>query len=242
MLRQDGDAFEYSMIEPYVIVWDLDGTLGEFSALEGNCDADEPVEISVRPGLSECLMSLSSLGIKHTVLTMASPIYAELALRGAGVRQHFTRVECMGQRRKGDVLGISGDFGIPATAVGDRILFVGDRMPFDEPDHPDVVFHLELCATIRPADRFERLVLLLLDAGQGSFRVGFRKLVATKQRRWLFGWQRKEPAAKPIQLKLRDMDDLLLFERIGACPVIGYEKPPAPPVVIDRRRFIPARA
>ncbi|MCI0458568.1 MAG: HAD family hydrolase, partial [Gemmataceae bacterium] len=87
---------------PYLIVWDLDNTVGEFDELQRADGNPEGVWVLVRPGLAEALALLTREGFTHSLLTLASPRYAELALRGTGLRDSFARVEGFGQRGKGD--------------------------------------------------------------------------------------------------------------------------------------------
>ena len=90
----------------YLIVWDLDRTLGVFDGLEKLRAVNERAQVELRPGIGASLDRLSREGFSHTVLTLATPDYAELALRGTGLRHHFLEVACQGQRPKGDVEGI----------------------------------------------------------------------------------------------------------------------------------------
>ena len=50
------------MTRPYVIVWDLDGTIGVFKALNHSIGADTPVSVEIRPGMAETLQKLSRAG------------------------------------------------------------------------------------------------------------------------------------------------------------------------------------
>jgi hypothetical protein len=230
------------MSNPHVIVWDLDGTLGDFYALEKNCDGHFAVKVTTRPDLTTTLQALGRAGFVHCVLTMATSGYAEVSLRGTGLREYFASVEGQGQRRKGDVAGLARHFSIPAAEVAARILFVGDRMVFDEPDDPEVVFHLEPCALTRPAEQLERLVLHLREAGgSGSLRQGFRT-VGLGARKWYHLRRRSSlPVGKPSQRDVGGLGSLVLLERQGACPVIGYAKAPAPATTAEEHSFVPAR-
>jgi hypothetical protein len=226
--------------DPYVIVWDLDGTVGDFYALEKKCDGDTEVTVTTRPGLAGALRALRQAGFAHSLLTRATPVYAEIALRGTGLRDLFERVECPGQRRKGDAAGVAAAFGIPAEKMKDRMIFVGDRMVFDEPDDPAVVFHLEPVGLTRPAVQLERLVLGLRDAGGGSLREGFLA-VGRGARKWYRPFRpRSLPAGRPLRRVVPGLGAILLLEREGECPVIGYEERPDPPVKPDEHRIVPA--
>lgn len=228
------------MGSPHVIVWDLDGTIGDFYALEKHCDSNTAVTIKTRPGLAESLSTLSRAGFVHTLLTMATPTYAEAALRGSGLRDHFALVEGQGKRCKGDVEGLARFLGIPAAEVPSRFLFVGDRMMFDEPNHPHVVFHLELLALTRPASELECLVLHLRTAGNGSLREGFRVLGLT-QRKWYRLWRRQpQPIGQPVRGHIDGLGSLLLLERQNQCPVIGFEGPPTPAAAPEEHSFVPS--
>lgn len=229
------------MAIPYVIVWDLDGTLGDFSALEKNRNHDNTITVSIRPGLAEALQSLSRAGFVHSLLTMATPRYAEIALRGTGLYDYFERVEGQGQRRKGDVDGLAKVFGIPPAKMPSQILFVGDRMVFDEPRHPDVIFHLELFALKRPASDFERLVLQLRDVGNGSLRHGFRRL-SLSDRKWYRFWKRdRPPLGQPIQKSIDGLGSLILLERHEECPVIAFEATPSSTNSAHEHCFVPSQ-
>jgi hypothetical protein len=226
---------------PRVIVWDLDGTLGNFDPLEKNWTSNSAITVATRPGLAKALQALGRAGFVHSLLTLATPAYAAVALRGTGLHEHIARVEGQGQRKKGDVAGLATAFGITATEAPARMLFVGDRMIFDEPDHPEVVFHLEPFALTRPAHELERLVLRLREAGAGSIREGFRALGTGGRKKWYHvRRQASLPAGRPAQRHVRGLGSLLLFERRGECPVIGYERAPAPAAAAEEHCFIPA--
>lgn len=212
------------MPPPYVIVWDLDDTLGNFEALENSADELDAATVQVRPGLAECLRTLCEHGFIHTVLTLAMPLYAEVALRGTNLRGFFERVECLGQRPKGDAVGIAAAFGLYDTAVADRLLFVGNH-PFDAPQDPRVVFHLELHALNRPADLLTRLVLYLREQGDGSLQRGFHRL-RNRQGWWRWPWRGSSPKPVPSRCRVPHLGQLLLLSRPDACPVIGFENPP----------------
>jgi hypothetical protein len=230
-----------AMGKPHVIVWDLDGTLGDFYALEKICDGNSSVTVRTRPGLARTLEALCQGGFVHTLLTMAAPLYAEYALRGTGLREYFGRVEGHGQRRKGDVAGVARFFDISEAEAPAHMLFVGDRMVFDEPDHPEVVFHLEPSALTRPAQELERLVMYLRATGNGSIRQGFRTL-GLGVRQWYRLWRRPSlPLDKPVQRHVNGLGRLVFLERQGACPVIGYERAPAPAATAEQHCFVPAQ-
>lgn len=224
----------------YLIVWDLDGTLGEFSALENRILSNEPIRITTRPGLQQSLKSLTEAGFGHTVLTMATKTYADLALSGSQLIDHFQRVEGIGQRNKGDVEGIAKAFDIPMSEAPDRMIFVGDRMIFDEPRHRDVLFHLEPAALAQPADRLEKLLLHLRETGSGSLRQGFRKL-SLGEPRWYHRWfKQKVTVDKPIRRQIDELGSIVLIERSDACPVVGFEHPVTTPVTTQEHSIVPA--
>jgi hypothetical protein len=227
--------------QPYVIVWDLDGTLGDFSALEKQADANEPVRILVRAGLAEALRDLSAAGFVHTLLTVASHRYAEIVLRGTGLTPYFDRVEGRGERGKGDAAGIGTLLGLPENAWPDQMLFVGDRLMFDEPQDPRIVFHLELCALTRSADDLRRLVLHLRDRGGGSLRCGFDRL-GSERTGWkkFWPWTGPLPVGKPVRRSVAGVGDLVLAVRAEGCPVIGFEKPPELSYPASEHLLVPA--
>jgi len=227
--------------EPYVIVWDLDGTVGDFCALENQGDAVTPVRVAVRPGLSAALAELRREGFVHTVLTVATARYAELALHDTGLREHFALVEGRGQRGKGDAAGVGAALGVEADELPHRVLFVGDRLAFDEPQDARVLFHLEPWALSRPADELTRLVRHLRQAGGGSLAQGFARLAA--RRPW---WQGFWPARSaptpgvPVRRRLPGVGPVVLAARQSECPVIGFERPPRVPAPPEEFRFVPA--
>jgi hypothetical protein len=227
--------------ERYLLVWDLDGTLGEFEALEKAWASDSPVRLRVRPGLATALRELSQAGFVHTLLTTAAPLYAEVALRATGLRGFFSRVECRGQRFKGDAEGVAAEFGIGPPELAHRVLFVGDRLAFDEPSHPEVVFHLEPLALARPAAQLARLVEHLREAGSGSIREGFRRIGRGRRRWFCFLRRPPMPVGEPVTRPVAGIGLLLLLERAGECPVIGFGDPPAEGVSASEYEVIPSR-
>lgn len=223
---------------PYLLVWDLDGTLGDFYALERHLQPQESISVQVRPGLGEALTLLSTAGFVHTVLTTASWSYAELALRGIGLRDRFAHVEGRGQRNKGDVAGLAQHFGIPTQEIPERILFIGDRVAFDEPDDPRVVLHFEPWAMTRPASQLAELVLQLRRLGQGSLRAGFDRLA---ERRSWWPWKRRvvPPEGMPVLRPLKPLGEVALLYRQQACPIIGFPTAPNPAVAAEEVVFSP---
>lgn len=225
---------------PYLLVWDLDGTLGDFDALERHWTDGTPVRLQLRPGLAAALEALGQAGFVHTVLTTATPLYAEVALAAAGLRDHFARVEGRGQRFKGDAAGLAEAFAIPAHERARRVLFVGDRLDFDEPEDPDVVFHLEPCALARPAAQLARLVEYLREAGGGSLHEGFQRL-GRGPRQWRRLFRRAAmPLGETVERQVAGLGRVLMLARPGACPVIGIGEPPAP-VAADEVEVVPAQ-
>jgi hypothetical protein len=226
---------------PHVIVWDLDRTLGDFTALQQQGESAGPVTVQVRHGLHQALHTLTEAGFVHTVLTLATPLYAEIVLRGTGLRQHFVLVEGLGQRDKGDAAGIAADLGIAPGERPHRMLFVGDHPLFDEPRDVDVLFHLEPCGLMRPAEELARLVVHLREAGGGSLRHGFDALA--RQTAW---WRRLWPArARPaedalLRRSVPGIGDLVVVPRANACPVIAFALPPDAPAVPAVCSFVPA--
>jgi hypothetical protein len=227
--------------QPYVIVWDLDGTLGEFAEVERLAHSVDPVRLWLRPGLEAALKGLSTAGFRHTVLTVATLPYARLVLHGTGLAGYFDCIEGRDQRPKGDAAGIAAELGIAEAQRPHRMLFIGDRMVFDEPADPGVIFHLELHSLTRPADEFARLVVGLRELGGGSLRQGFDRLGGAAK-----GWRRFLPRASsmpvnhPVQLTLADLPPLLLLARLRECSVVGFEQPPPPGQAMDERTIVPA--
>ncbi len=229
------------MSPPYVIVWDLDKTLGDFSALNGQADQTGSVRILLRPGLAGALDVLSAAGFTHTVLTLATPLYAETVLRAAGLRDRFARVEGLGQRPKGDAAGVADAFGIPERERPHRMFFVGDNHFFDRPDDTGVVFHLELFALERPASAAARLVLRLRELGGGSVRRGFDRLLPSRPWwRVLTPWRPAHQPGQPARVCLPEVGELLLLSRAGYCPVVGFETGPTDGASPDEHTFVPA--
>jgi hypothetical protein len=213
--------------KPYVIVWDLDGTLGRFDALNGQGDSPHPIDVRVRPHLREALEQLAGLGFRHTLLTLATPYYAELVLHGLGLRELFEHVEGQGQRGKGDAAGVAQILDVASAEMPARMLFVGDHPLHDEPRDPRVLFHLEMFALERSARDLVLLVRALLDLGGGSLRDGFEELA--RRRAWwerMLFWRRALPVDRPCRRVLPGLDALLMMRRREDCPVIAFAQPP----------------
>ncbi|MBL8194185.1 MAG: HAD family hydrolase [Blastocatellia bacterium] len=224
------------MKEPYLLVWDLDGTIGNFEKLEKYRENLPTVE--ARPEIAPALEILSKIGFIHTVLTMATSTYAEIALKATGLRHFFAKVEGQGQRLKGDVIGIANDFGINPKNYAHKIMFIGDRMLFDEPRHSEVIFHLERFALTRPASQLQILVETLLKQGNGSLREGFLSIGRGSKKWYQFAKLPPIEVGVPIQRKLPKLDPLLLLERVQECPVITFENPPNPPATSSKHQAI----
>jgi hypothetical protein len=226
--------------DPYVIVWDLDLTLGDFSGLSRPGPVPGPVTVRTRPGLAEALRTLGEAGFTHTLLTLATPLYAEAVLRGTGLRQFFTRVEGLGQRFKGDAAGVGDTLGLSEDDRPHRMLFVGDHPLFDAPEDRRVLFHLEPLALSRPAAELTRLVLHLREAGGGSLRRGFDRL-AGDMPWWKKLWPRRGASAGnlPLRRSLAGVGELLLLACPDRCPVIGFANLPAPGGAPAEHSFVP---
>jgi hypothetical protein len=212
----------------YVLVWDLDGTLGNFEALRRfplDGPLTEELRIQVRPGLASALAALMKEGFTHTLLTLATPRYAEIALRSAGLRDCFELVEGLGQRGKGDAEGVGAALGLPPEERGDRMLFVGDHPLYDAPRDPRVLFHLEPHALLRSAADVVSLVLHLRARGDGSLRAGFDRVVG-RAPWWRRLLRRSGPIPEPVQRTVEGLGELVLVPRPGDCPVIAFAGPP----------------
>ena len=229
------------MRRPYFIVWDLDGTVGDFEALHRQGECAAPITVRVRPHLAEVLRSLGEEGFVHTVLTRASPLYAEVALRATGLRPFFARVEGQGQRDKGDAAGLAKILDIPEDELPHRMIFIGDLPVFDEPQDPRVLFHLEPCFMERSARELQRLVLRLREAGGGSLRQGF-DLLGNPVRwwQWLIPLTPKMPAGKPLRCAVPGVGQLILMIRKDGCPIILFENRADPPGEPTAHHFVPA--
>jgi hypothetical protein len=227
--------------EPYVIVWDLDGTIGDFEALHQQGECSTPIVVRVRPHLAETLQTLSDEGFVHTLLTRASPLYAEVALRATGLRPFFARVEGQGQRDKGDAAGLAKELGLPEEELPHRMIFVGDLPVFDEPQDARVLFHLEPCFLERSASEFQRLVLHLRELGGGSLRQGF-DLLGNPIRwwQWLIPLTPKMPVGKPVRASVPGVGQMILMIRRDGCPIILFENQADPPASPTESCFVPA--
>jgi hypothetical protein len=225
----------------HVIVWDLDNTLGDFSALTGQGESSQPVRVRLRPGLEAVLHELAGAGFEHTLLTLATPAYAEAVLRGTGLRRFFARVEGLGMRGKGDAAGLGAALGIPENQRPHRMVFVGDHPLFDEPQDPRVVFHLEPCALTRPAADLGRLVLHLRETGGGSLRQGFERVCGARtgwRALWPFGRDRE---GVPVRRTVPGVGNLVMVRRVEGCPVIGFASLPEPAEAAGECEFVPAQ-
>ncbi len=223
------------MADPYAIVWDLDRTLGEFDALELNLGAPE-VTVYLRPGIVEAVAELDRLGFKQTVLTLATARYAEIALRGTGLRDAFVEVAGVGQRAKGDARGVAELLGIAASERPHRMLFVGDHPMFDAPEDPEVVFHLEPNALHRHAKHVVHMVTELREHGRGSLRRGYDALLSKSN---------VTRDGDVRSMKHPTLGELLMVPRKELCPVICFgddgDAPGGTPVRIEPDRHSPGR-
>jgi hypothetical protein len=224
----------------HVIVWDLDGTLGRFDSLNGLGDSPNPVTIQVRPHLREALEGLIELGFRHVLLTLATPLYAELVLHALGVRQLFDRVEGQGQRGKGDAAGLGTELCIGEEERPHRMLFIGDHPHNDEPRDPRVLFHLEMYGLERSARDLVSLARVLLDLGKGSLLKGFHE-IARRRPWWARLWPGRVPLRpnRPERRLVTGLGPLLLMRRSQDCPVIAFARPPEPAVATEQLSFIP---
>ena len=229
------------MGQRHVIVWDLDGTLGDFTELEKHPKSAQPIRLQLRPGLDAALRQLSAAGFIHTVLTVGTKQYASLVLHGTGLAGHFALIEGRDERPKGDAAGIAAHLGIAEADRPHCMFFVGDRLLFDQPEDPRVVFHLELWALTRPAEELTRLLLHLRDLGCGSVRQGFDRIGRNKigwRRYW--PWAKPMPVGKPVRRALPRLAPLLFLARGEECPVIGFEKPPEQETAAQECLIVPA--
>ncbi len=195
----------------FLIVWDLDHTLGVFDAIADVYDETQPVTVKLRQGIDDALVRLSDEGFSHSVLTLASPSYAQLALLGTSLRRHFLEIAAAGQRPKGDVEGVAHTFGIPFEQRPDRMLFIGDHPLYDPPQDPRVVFHLERYAVRRPAEQVASLVLSLRELGEGSLRRGFDEVAS------------RGGAEQVRKCALDGVGSLLLLPRDNGCQVLVFD-------------------
>lgn len=214
-----------------MIVWDLDGTLGEFEALARARDAMQEVTVHLRPGVDEALARLSREGFAHVLLTMATPAYAELALAGTGLRHHFVEVAGAGQRPKGDAEGLARAHGIPIDVAHDRMLFVGDHPLHDAPSDERVCFHVEPKALRRSAAPLAELILALRARGDGSLRRGFDVLASPP-----------DAGGDHATRDLPGIGPVVFVPRADGCPVFAFATAPegdAPATAVTFRRGEP---
>ena len=220
-----------------VIVWDLDGTLGHFSSMPIR-ESSERITVLLRHGLADALRDLSAAGIVHTVLTMATPLYAEMVLRGTGIRPFFRMVEGQGQRYKGDAAGIGTALGLSDEELPHRMLFIGDHPYNDAPRDRRVLFHFEPQAMSRSARDVAHLVFHLLNVGQGSFQRGFESLLGQPSW-WNSLWSRK-PESRLIEVDVPGVGRIGLAERAEDCSIIWFAQPPQSAVEPTRHDLLPS--
>jgi hypothetical protein len=233
-------AIHCSVPDSHVIVWDLDLTLGRFDALTNRGGSTEAVKVLLRPHLREALAALAAAGFCHSLLTLGTPLYADLVLRGTGLRDLFALVEGYGQRGKGDAAGIAAALGVTEEQRPHRMLFVGDHPINDEPRDPRVLFHLELFALSRSAKDLASLVVALRERGNGSLREGFEGL--GRARSWRRLWLGTRPLAveRPARRTLPGLAPLLLLKRREDSPVIAFAQPPDPAAEPAETAFVPS--
>ncbi|MBW2533643.1 MAG: hypothetical protein JRI55_19295 [Deltaproteobacteria bacterium] len=216
----------------FLIVWDLDHTIGVFDAMAHVATAYDSVTIELRSDMDRTLTRLTEEGFSHTVLTLASRTYAEVILRATGLRDHFLEVSGMGERSKGDAEGIARKFGIPVEECHDRMLFVGDHPLFDVPQDRRVVFHFEPHPLRRSAAAVAELALTLRERGNGSLRAGFDELA------------RPERGPSGIShVTVDGVGPLVFARRDDGCPIVAFddhERPSDEPDAGTPVTFVPA--
>lgn len=228
------------MNQPYVIVWDLDDTLGQFGQLNKAGESTTAITVRIRPGIRQALDTLTQAGFAHTLLTLASPLYAEIALRGMKLRDCFLRVEGRGQRGKGDATGLGEALGMKPQELGHRMLFVGDNSYMDAPQDPNVVFHLEPYALMRPASDLTRLILHLREAGSGSLLHGFERIGLQHLPTKPDPLPERLPRGGIIRCTVAEVGNLLMCAPQDACPIVAFEKPPDIETTLIEMSFVPA--
>ena len=229
------------MDRKHLLVWDLDGTLGDFSALQNCTDLRQSIEVRLRPGIRACLDTLGAAGFSHTLLTLGQTQYAETVLRGCGLRDAFACVEGHDRRAKADADGLAKLFAISNEQRPHRMLFIGDHPIWDAAEDPRIVFHFEPYGLTRSAQTLAALIFHLRKKGKGSLCLGFDQVLGG---RW--GWRRlpllggKNSSAQVQQRTIPGIGSLQLAQRPQAGPIIAFAAPSEPPIESEQVCFIPA--
>ena len=227
---------------PYIVVWDLDDTLGNFEALSGKSDASDKVTVYLRPGIEGALCELMRNDFKHVLLTLATRTYAELALRGTGLRDAFSCVEGSGERTKGDVQGIAKSFNLPTEEQPHRMIFVGNHPIFDRPQDSRIVFHFEPHALTRSANELVNLLICLRETGNGSIRQGFNKLRYRSNRWYLRLMMKVKPNDQDLtRRKLPTGEEVLLVEHPDGEATVAFSESPDRIESSSAHEFVPSK-
>ncbi len=224
----------------YVIVWDLDMTMGDFQPFYDAPESDSPVTVSLRPGIIAALKRLQGEGFIHVLLTLATPFAAEVILHAMGVRDLFSAVYGRGQRPKGDAVGIGELYNIGQRQRPHRMIFIGDHPLYDPPQDDRIVFHLEPYALQRPANHFVELLLYLRRQGRGSIGGGFDRALTGRTGLWARPTTDVvAPTGEPVRREVPGLGPVLMLKGPDSCPVIAFEEPPDEEFVSDECVFVP---
>ena len=137
-----------------VIAWDLDETLGRFTALKYGLNGQKvpewESEPGVRFGIRQALEDLARADWTHVVTSYSDRPYADEVLKRANLAPYFNRVftqENIGPVDKGGrkvagklYMPVAEHFGLFGDDIGKNLVVVGD-LPGDQPiDTPGLVF------------------------------------------------------------------------------------------------------
>jgi len=161
-----------------VVVFDLEETLGHFRELTWFI-TDKPISIFLRPELEKGLSLLSDYELVVATTNVSS--YADIALRSAGVRNHFAEIYDVFDFKTEDKLQksfkpIARDFEI--SEVSQNILFVGNNYRTDHPEDGSNIVFIKVDEIIRsfggPRTNMPSLAKLIKDLDvKGGFNSGF---------------------------------------------------------------------
>lgn len=177
------------------ICWDLDETVGKFSALRynlrGEADTEEAREyreqipVGLRYGIRDLLIELSDAGYSHYITTSSNRPYVVAALEHTNLTSHFRRVftgKEIGSQWGKLYRPVIEDLGFSDEEAISRMIVVGDA-PGDMPTDINGLVFLQMAAGHETDALVIREVLVkLLEEGEGDFAKGFNKMYGKDER------------------------------------------------------------
>ena len=170
-------------VQPHVLCWDLDETIGNFRRIsyeiEGKSIPEWERPLGLRYGIKELLEEFSEKnGYVHYITTSATFEYARRALKKSRLAKHFKHIfdrTCTSAARGKNYRPVAQELGYSDEDMRARMIAIGDA-PGDRPVDSNIV-----SVDLGPGSGIETLVIreiitTLLDRGNGHFIKGFECL------------------------------------------------------------------